>query len=358
MTEILKQLPHRRMEAWKWTDVQRAITNEISGLSSVIVPKFEFPEIVKLEELTPNDVVALDKISVVSGNSPFEKIATEFTHTCWHLGIEAGQKVTDPMLISELGTGHVLNSLWMGENSSFTIIEHHRGSKNSFSNVNFKALLKKGAHLTRIIIHDDPDDAVRIATSEIFADENARFDQYILSFGGKLSRLQTLLVGKGNGVSANMNGAYLLSGQKHTDMTSHTHLSHPNCHIRQSVKGVVTDKAKGVFQGKFHVERAAQHTDAEMRHDALMLSDRAEIRAKPELEIYADDVACAHGNTIGALDDSALFYMRQRGIPMAQAKALLTEAFLASVFDDLADEDMKASLMDQISKWLETSYGV
>ena len=115
---------------------------------------------------------------------------------------------------------------------------------------------------------------------------------------------------------------------------------------------MTADKARGVFQGKFHVRRPAQHTDAEMRHDAIMLSDTSEIRSKPELEIYADDVACAHGNTIGALDESALFYMRQRGIPLSQARALLTEAFLASVFDTLEDEVMRESLIEKLRGWL------
>jgi len=149
------------------------------------------------------------------------------------------------------------------------------------------------------------------------------------------------------------NGAYLLNYKRHIDMTSHIDLGVPDTLVRQSVKGVVTDKSRGVFQGKFHVRRPAQHTDAEMRHDALMLSDTAEIRSKPELEIYADDVACAHGNTIGALDESALFYMRQRGIPLTQARALLTEAFVAEVFDDLEDEELRESLLDKVRDWLQ-----
>ena len=156
----------------------------------------------------------------------------------------------------------------------------------------------------------------------------------------------------GNAVKATINAAYLLDGSRHCDMTSYIDLACPDGHIRQSVKGVTADKSRGVFQGKFHVRRPAQHTDAEMRHDAIMLSDTSEIRSKPELEIYADDVACAHGNTIGALDESALFYMRQRGIPLAQARALLTEAFLGSVFDTLEDEVMRESLLEKLRGWL------
>lgn len=138
-------------------------------------------------------------------------------------------------------------------------------------------------------------------------------------------------------------------------MTSYIDLSAPDALIRQSVKGVVADKARGVFQGKFHVRRPAQHTDAEMRHDALMLSDSAEIRSKPELEIYADDVACAHGNTLGALDEQALFYMRQRGIPIKQARTLLTEAFVVDVFDDMKDEALRESMRTKIRAWLEVN---
>ena len=193
---------------------------------------------------------------------------------------------------------------------------------------------------------------MRIATTHVTAWANAELVQHTLAFGGKLSRLETRMAGMGKAVKATINAAYLLDGQRHCDMMSYIDLACPDGHIRQSVKGVTADKARGVFQGKFHVRRPAQHTDAEMRHDAIMLSDTSEIRSKPELEIYADDVACAHGNTIGALDESALFYMRQRGIPLVEARAMLTEAFLASVFDTLEDEVMRESLLEKLREWL------
>jgi Fe-S cluster assembly protein SufD len=212
--------------------------------------------------------------------------------------------------------------------------------------------LAEDATLDRIIVQTDPDDCVRAATTHVTAWASAELTQHTLAFGGKLSRLETRMAGMGQGVKATINGAYLLDGARHCDMTSYVDLACPDGHIRQSVKGVTTDKARGVFQGKFHVRRPAQHTDARMRHDCMMLSDTSEIRSKPELEIYADDVVCEHGNTIGALDESALFYMRQRGIPMAQARAMLTEAFLASVFDTLEDEVMRESLLEKLRGWL------
>jgi len=208
--------------------------------------------------------------------------------------------------------------------------------------------------LNRTVFHRDDAGSTRVVTSQINAWANAKIAQHALSFGGGLSRLETNIAALGEALEANVHGAYLLDDQRHTDMTSYIDLAAKEGVIRQTVKGVVTDKARGVFQGKFHVRRPAQQTDAEMRHDALMLSDTSEIRAKPELEIYADDVECAHGNTLGALDESALFYMRQRGIPLAQARALLTEAFVAEAFDDLA-EDQHDVFMGEIRNWLEAN---
>jgi Fe-S cluster assembly protein SufD len=115
------------------------------------------------------------------------------------------------------------------------------------------------------------------------------------------------------------------------------------------VKGVVTDQARGVFQGRITVNPGADRTDARMGHHALILDDRAEIDAKPELLIFADDVACAHGNTIGALDDDALFYARQRGIPQAEARALLTAAFIGEVTDRISDDAVR----DVVRSWTE-----
>ena len=115
------------------------------------------------------------------------------------------------------------------------------------------------------------------------------------------------------------------------------------------------DGGRGVFQGKFHVPRSVgQHTDADMQHQALLLENGAEVFAKPELEIYADDVECAHGNTSGQLDESALFYMRQRGIPVAEARAMLTEAFIAEALET-AHPDVLQTLLDASRDFLRGS---
>src|SRR5690606_7170587 len=129
------------------------------------------------------------------------------------------------------------------------------------------------------------------------------------------------------------NAAALLGQTQHGDFTSMIHHQAPNCISRQTVKNVLGGKSRGVFQGKIHVHQIAQKTDGYQMNQALLLSPQAEIDAKPELEIYADDVKCSHGATVGQLDENAMFYLRSRGIPAELARALLIEAFLADALD-------------------------
>jgi len=345
MTLNLTSLPTHRDEAWKWTDVRGRVNDKAVGLSVAGLPKFTLPEGISITELKTDDL---------DTDSAMAKLARNFGGSVCAVSVPDGFKSDTPLIIVGLNRGHIRLRLDLGKGAELSVIEHHAGDKGSFVNIDQTITLKAGARINRTLIHNDPEDCVRIATTHITAWKGAMIAQHALSFGGSLSRIETRLAGMGKDIDAVMNGAYLLRDDRHVDMTSYIDLSVPDCTIRQAVKGVVTDKARGVFQGKFHVRKPAQHTDAEMRHDALMLSDTSEIRSKPELEIYADDVACAHGNTIGQLDESALFYIRQRGIPVAEARALLTEAFVADIFDDLEDEDLKESLLGKVRDWLET----
>lgn len=338
-----QNLPTRRDEAWKWSDVSRAVADDVRGAE----------EAAPLQIFVPEGVTVIRTDGEVAANdATMFKLASQYAGQVWDILVPAGFTSENPIQIEGFTHGHAQISLNIGKGASVQLVEHYDGLAGSFVNSHLNVTLAETAVLDRIIVQTDPEDCVRVATMHVTAWANAELRQHTLAFGGKLSRLETRLAGMGEAVKATINGAYLLDGKRHCDMTSYIDLACPNGHIRQSVKGVTADKSRGVFQGKFHVRRPAQHTDAEMRHDAIMLSDTSEIRSKPELEIYADDVACAHGNTIGALDESALFYMRQRGIPLALARAMLTEAFLASVFDTLEDEVMRESLLDKLRGWL------
>jgi Fe-S cluster assembly protein SufD len=180
----------------------------------------------------------------------------------------------------------------------------------------------------------------------------ARFRQFILAEGAKLARIETHVSVEGEGAQVTLNGAYLANSGRHADLTSMIEHKAPGAVTRQLVKGVARKGGRGVFQGKIIVERAAQKTDARQHHQGLLLEDGAEIFAKPELMIYADDVQCAHGNTAGGLDERALFYMRSRGIPEAEARSLLIEAFLTETIPDGISESLRDELTASIRTWL------
>jgi Fe-S cluster assembly protein SufD len=192
--------------------------------------------------------------------------------------------------------------------------------------------------LERIVLAADGEDAVAVARADIELAPGASLAQTVLTTGAKRQRLETRVAHPGGGASARLDGLYLLAGRRHADITTVVVHEATDGTTDQLTKGVVTDQARGVFQGRIEVRSGADRTDARMGHHALVLSDRAEVDAKPELEIYADDVACTHGNTVGALDDEALFYARQRGIPEPQARAMLTRAFLGAVIDRIEHE--------------------
>ena len=201
--------------------------------------------------------------------------------------------------------------------------------------------VQKGARVSRTVYQCGSSEEAIAATALVNLDAESEYSQTTLSFGAKLARMETRLVHRETGAKATLNAAYLVGNGLHADITTNVRHGANSCVTRQLTKGAVTDGGTGVFQGKFHVPRnAGQYTDADMQHQALLLEEGATVFAKPELEIYADDVECAHGNTCGALDETQLFYMRQRGIPEKEARALLTEAFIAEALDsagDLAD---------------------
>ena len=342
-TRLRASLPHRRVEAWKWTDVRAVVKETTSGLVSSCEPHFELPEGLSVSRAD----------RTVKGHA-MGVLANSFSGESYVIDVPAGFKAEEPVKIGNMASGHARIFIKLGKAAQLNVMENHSSDSAGFANIEINFDMGEGAELTRTVFHRDDAKSTRIVTSQINAWAKAKIIQHALSFGGGLSRLETNIAALGKELNAEVHGAYLLNDQRHTDMTSYIDLAAKEGFVRQTVKGVVTDKARGVFQGKFHVRRPAQQTDAEMRHDALMLSDTSEVRAKPELEIYADDVACAHGNTIGALDESALFYMRQRGIPKAQARALLTEAFVAEAFDDLA-EYLKDEFMTDIRTWLEAN---
>jgi Fe-S cluster assembly protein SufD len=203
--------------------------------------------------------------------------------------------------------------------------------------------------LVRVVLQTGA--ALPLAVARIKLAPGARLRQFVLAEGGKLARIETH-VDADAGAHVEMNGVYLCNAGRHADLTSTIQHGGEGGETRQLIKGVARKGGRGVFQGKIVVAPHAQRTDARQYHHGMLLEDGAEIFAKPELMIHADDVQCAHGNTAGGLDERALFYMRSRGVPEAEARALLIEAFLVEAIPGDMPEELRAEIEGRIRAWL------
>jgi Fe-S cluster assembly protein SufD len=238
--------------------------------------------------------------------------------------------------------------------ADLTLIETYEGDGLAYvSDFSLAVSLGEGARLERIVLMDEPADAISISYAEIDLQPGARLAQTVIAAGAKLQRHETHVRHPGGGADIRLDGLYLLDGKRHADLT--TVLAHiaPDGTTHQLTKGLAKDQARGVFQGRILVEQGADRTDARMGHHALLLNDGAEIDAKPELEIYADEVSCAHGNTLGSLDEQALFYMRSRGLPEHEARALLMQAFVGEVVDRIEHEGARQAVAAWVALRLE-----
>jgi Fe-S cluster assembly protein SufD len=208
-----------------------------------------------------------------------------------------------------------------------------------------------GASATRIVIQSSAE-GLALDLARVRLEEGAVYRQFILAEGAKLARIETHVDVQGEGAEVELNGVYMVGDDRHADLTSIVTHHVAGATTKQLIKGVARKGGRGVFQGKIEVTRHAQKTDARQHHAGLMLEEGAEIFAKPELMIFADDVSCGHGNTIGALDGEALFYLRSRGISKAAARALLIEAFLGEAVSETLPDAVRGEAFERIRRWL------
>ncbi len=249
---------------------------------------------------------------------------------------------------------HPRNLIVLGDNSRVTVIEHHAGIgpgtylANGATDVHVGA----GAALSHVKVQAEGADAFHLAAMRARLDRDASLESYSLATGARLSRNEIAVRLEGSGARCRLNGAYMMRGTQHCDNTTVIDHLVPDTACDEVFKGVLDDTARAVFQGRITVHPDAQRTDGNQSCKTLLLSDGAEIDAKPELEIYADDVKCSHGATVGELDAEALFYMRSRGLPEATARNLLIESFLAEALADISDEDLRSALLASVTHWL------
>ncbi len=348
-------LPTRRDEAWKWSDLRLAAKairtpsleyqGDLAPLSALAALEAERVVIANGRLVEPGRAIVCDRSPDVWPVTPLASLATVVPT----VGLTLDGDNDTPVLVDRLSDGDGYHAdrlkVTLARGARATLVEVHWAVGASFSNCVTEIEMEEGASLTRIVVQPAAIDALTVHTSLIRQAADSQLNQTSILGGAAFARHETRTVFEGT-ASAQIDALYRLSGDLMTDVTTHVDHQVPGCETSELIKGVIDERARGVFQGKFHVARPAQQTNATMAHHALLLSDDASVNAKPELEIYADDVECAHGNTAGALDDDTLFYLRQRGLSADQARRLLIDAFGAEVLERVEDESLREALTE------------
>jgi len=329
-TGDLAELPSRRQEDWRWTDLRGLIR-------ALPTPSAEYEG-----ALGPSPFDGLADLTVEIRNGRIVSRASFGAH--------------DQVLLARVvgrGEGaHAASPRINVDDGRTVLIELYEGEGGYLSEIDWSLRIGQHGRLERIVLCDEPASAVSVSRADVTLAPGGRFAQTVITSGARRQRIETRVAHAGGGAAARLDGVYLLGGQRHADITTVVTHEAVGGATEQLTKGVASGQARGVFQGRITVAPGADKTDARMGHHALILSERAEVDAKPELEIFADDVACAHGNTVGALDEDALFYAEQRGIPEPDAKAMLTEAFVAEVVDRIAHDGAREAVRVWVSERL------
>lgn len=275
--------------------------------------------------------------------------------------VAPGTVCTEPVQLLFLthGDNHVALSsprvvVLAGDNSELTLVESYMGSAPgvSFTNAVTEVVLGAGAKVTHVKLQSESETAFHIGSLHVEQGRDSRFASHLISLGGALARNEVSTTFAAQGGECILNGLYVGHGSQHLDHWTNLDHAHPRCTSRELYKGVLDDTSRGTFHGKVLVRPDAQQTDSRQSNRNLLLSEAAMADARPQLEILADDVKCAHGATVGRLDEQALFYLRSRGIPRAEAEWLLTHAFASEVVGAVPLAALRAQVEELLGRKL------
>lgn len=391
--------PTKRQEAWKYTSLNSVLKHDYS-----VFPKhdneIEFKDVKKyfIHDIDAYKIIFIDgkyashlsqtthdgidvclmssalskpKYRLIIENY-FNKIAskdglsslnTAFSAEGAYIHIPKNKLVDKPIQIIHFSTGNEAalmlqprNLVVVDENSHVQIIERHQSLTDNpvLTNSVTEIFANKRAIVDYYKIQNDRESASLIDNTFVNQKQESLAKVHTFSFGGKLIRNNLNFYQNGERIDSTMKGITIIGNKQHVDHNTLVHHIEPNCESHQDYKGIFNDSSTGVFNGKVVVEKEAQKTNAFQANNNILISDKASINTKPQLEIFADDVKCSHGCTIGQLDESAMFYLRSRGIPEKEARALLMFAFSNNVLDSVKIPEVK----NRITKIIANKLGV
>lgn len=383
-------IPTTRNEAWKYTDVRKytgrlgtlsaeksASEISVEALSEFFFKDLECHRVVVVDGRVSSELSSLSTLPAGVRVESMAKMLAEEAHLLEpymhdqhlsgafselnaavmrdgiYIDIPDGIAVEKPLHLFFLSQGrgedssHIRNLIVAGEYSQATVIEHFGslGGSRAFINVATDVELHRSARVEHYKLQQSDINEVNIGSVRVHQHRDSYYHSHSVAFGAALSRRDIHVELNGEGAECMLNGLYLVGGRQHVD--HHTRIDHvrPDCKSRESYKGIIDGRARAVFNGKVVVHKGADRTDSAQSNANLLLSDKAEIDTKPDLEIHADDVKCAHGATVGQLDMNQLFYLRSRGLSVEEARNVLMFAF--------ADEVLASIKVPEVRRYLE-----
>lgn len=388
---VVEGLPHRRVEEWKYTDLRALMKDakplaEAPGKAEIEAAKKVVP-LSKVKAATilfvngalaelgalPAGVEAKPLAKAYADNDPLlarfgesgvradnaaVALNTAFVSDGVLLTVKKDTKVELPLHLAfiQQGTGHASYArvlVVVEEGASLTLVESHTGAGAHQTNSYVEVLAADNTDVTAVKLQNEDFATQHLATLAVKLGAEAKLKTVNVSRGAAVARQQLHILFQGDNTNAALHGISLSGGRRHLDTTLYVDHASYGCESREQFKQVLDGESRSVFQGKILVRQNAQKTDGRMMMRALMLSEGSEADLKPELEIYADDVQCAHGATCATIEEEHLFYLMARGIPRAKAESMLVEAFVDDVLEAVEDDALRSGLTAVAHHWLE-----
>ena len=373
--------PTRKLENWKFSDLSQIIKKNIGDLS--FYNDYSFPNKVDtsifVEGLEHNKIVFIngrvekvdfthedhDKIEInddfkfvdrLEDNNSLLSLNNAFTNKCYKITVKKNYSLKKPLVVYHSTNNKITSrninlklEFQLEQNSSLRLIDlFNDGAENNFINIFYNFDLKENAILKNYKIDKAQNKNIRYSYNNIEQDNNSVSETFVLSSGSNFSKNEINCNLKGEYSSAFVNGIFSLNdGQHHEVRTIINHLVE-NTKSYQLIKSVLGKNSKSAYQGKIFVDSKAQKTDGYQLSKAILLDETSEFNAKPELEIYADDVKCSHGSASGSLDENSIFYLMSRGLNYQQSKELLINGFLLDVVEKITDTEIKNLVKNMI----------
>ncbi len=371
----LQGLPTRRVESWHYTDLRTLLRTIPAGGelgSTEFEPLVKDSTVLRLVEgeaqstkapegvtITPlaaklEDGTFARALTLLGTDDTIGTINTAFLTNGFHVAIAENTALVLPLEVQAIAgaEAHTRLAFNVAKGVKATIIDRQLGGDAFVTGISH-LMLGEGAELVWVIDQERSEGAVHFAQFNCEMGKDSKLTLFVMNSGSGLARQEINVDVKGQGAEFKLRGVNLIGGDQFNDITMKLDHSVENTSSTEIIRNVVNGRGRGVFQGQIKVKPGAQKTDAKMSCNTLLLSDDAEFSAKPELEIFADDVVCGHGATVTEIDRNHLFYLMARGVPEADARGLLVKAFIAEIIQELDDEPLVDALETRLTNWLE-----